>query len=133
MISYKQSSSAGGITYNGDTYKKSAYFKDMGENPMSKICIFGNNGRFVSVKNDVEQSTINPVASQDGEYLYIENDVNYLQINEKNKKIEELENNLRYQQVNNQGLFNTDTNSLLRRQLEEKIKKYKKKEKKMKD
>ena len=51
-----------------------------------------------------------------------ENDVNYLQINEKNKKIAELENNLRYQQVNNQGLFNTDTNSLLRRQLEEKNK-----------
>ena len=51
-----------------------------------------------------------------------ENDVNYLQLNEKNRRIVELENNLRYQQFNNQNTLNNDMNSVLKRKLEEKNK-----------
>ena len=49
-----------------------------------------------------------------------ENDLNYIKLGEKNRKIAELEQNLKFNEINNQNNYNNDMLNSLRNQLDEK-------------
>lgn len=72
--SYYRKSTTGGISYDGENIKRSAYYRYPEGNPSSRytaeLCLIGDNGNLVSMNGDSEISSDEPVAHNLTEYLY---------------------------------------------------------------
>lgn len=84
--SYYRKSTTGGISYDGENIKRSAYYRNPEADPSSRytaeLCLIGDNGNLVSMNGDSEISSDEPVGHNLSEYLYYvsdyETNYNYL-------------------------------------------------------
>lgn len=72
--SYYRKSTTGGISYDAENIKRSAYYRNPEADPSSRytaeLCLIGDNGNLVSMNGDSEISSDEPVAHNLTEYLY---------------------------------------------------------------